>query len=151
MLTSPSSSRKIENVQERALRILLDDYDSDYSLLLDKAEKPYISVRMHRVLAVELNKLNPEYMNDIFVRNIRDSSRHHNDLVKQGFKGITYGKNSLRFMGPNIWNNLPETFKCAQTLKHFKVLINTWSDIRCQCRMCKSIGLVSDPDLDFNF
>ena len=106
MLTSPSSTRKIERIQERALRILYNDYNSNYNELLDKTNRSSVSVRMHQVLACEvfktLNGYNPSYMRDIFIKNTRDNSRYANNLLKQGFKGITYGKNSLRTMAPYV-------------------------------------------------
>ena len=55
------------------------------------------------------------------MKNLRESSRYPNNLVKQGFKGITYGKTSLRHLGPEIWNNLPEYMKTAPTLLVFKI------------------------------
>ena len=70
MFTSPKSTRKIERIQERALRLLIDDYHSSYSELLAKSKKQSVSIRMHQILASDvyktLNGYNPSYMNDIF-------------------------------------------------------------------------------------
>ena len=51
MFTSPKSVRKIEHVQERALRILLNNYTSDYETLLDMSKKSSVFARIHRNLA----------------------------------------------------------------------------------------------------
>ena len=114
------------------------------------ADKPLVAIKIHRVLAIEiyktLNSYNPGYTKDIFIKNLRESSRHPNDLLKQGFNGITYGKNSLRHIGPEIWNNLLEYMKTAPILLVFKNLIKTWSDFKCCCRMCRAVGLVSIPN-----
>ena len=148
MLTSPRSMRKIENIQERALRLLFDDYTNTYENLLDKANKPNMVIRMHRSLAIEvyktINDYNPSYMKNIFIQNLRAATRRPNDIVPQGFKGITYGKNSLRVIAPTIWNKLPDDLKTAPSLQIFKRLIKTWIDIgHCKCKLCKAMGNIS--------
>ena len=64
------SIRKIEKVQKRCLRIVLDGYDSDYNVLLRKSGKVTMEIKRLRVLAIEIfetvNNLNPNYMKDIF-------------------------------------------------------------------------------------
>ena len=88
--TSPSSLRKIERIQVRALRILFDDYFSDSGALLEKANKTTFLIKQHKNLAIEIFKtlksLNSDYMKDIFIKNenpyrLRDNARHENDLV----------------------------------------------------------------------
>ena len=106
MFTSPKSGRKIEKVQERALRLLLNDYDSTYDILLKNSKKSSIYTRIHRILAKEvyktLNDCNPGYMKTIFQKTLRENPRRPNNLRVQGYKGVTYGKNSLRTSGTNI-------------------------------------------------
>ena len=90
-------------------------------------------------------------MKDIFIKNSRENSRCYNDLIKQGYKGITYGRNSLREIAPLIWNNLSADLKTAPSLFVFKNLIKTWTDFKCSCRMCKTNGYFSDPNYDKYF
>ena len=63
---SSKSLKKIEKLQERALRILYNDSTSDYNQLLNKSSKASMEVKCLRNLALEifktLNHLNPEYM-----------------------------------------------------------------------------------------
>ena len=79
MFTSPKSGRKIEKVQERALRLLLNDYDSTYDILLKNSKKSSIYTRIHRILAKEvyktLNDCNPGYMKTIFQKNPKRKSK----------------------------------------------------------------------------
>ena len=147
--TSPESLRKIERIQERALRLLYSDYDSDISVLFDKADKTSFLIRQHKNLAIEifktLNNLNPAYMKDIFVKNenprvLRNNERHENDLVTPTYKGFTYGECSLKTLGPNIWNTLPTELKNAKSLVVFKNLLKTWDGPRCTCKMCKALN-----------
>ena len=154
MFTSPNSGRKIERVQERALRLLLNDYSCDYDLLLEKSKKSKVYTRIHRILAKEvyktLNDYNPGYMKTIFQKTLRENSRRPNNLRIQGFKGVTYGKNSLRTLGTEVWNNLPEDFKSAPNLSIFNNLIKVWSDFKCSCKMCKAVGNFNDPNDSIN-
>ena len=59
-ISSTQSLRKIEDLQKRALRFLLNDYDRKYE----------ICEKRQRILCLEIyktsNKLNPGFMNDIF-------------------------------------------------------------------------------------
>ena len=144
MHTSQKSIRKIERIQERAFRLLLTDYTSTYNDLIVQMGKSTMSIKRHRTLCLEifknLNNLNPSYMKDIFVKNKRDCSRSPNNLMRFSYKGITYGKNSLRNMGPDVWNNLPEHFKECNVLSVFKRLIRTWDQFICNCKSCTTLG-----------
>ena len=50
--TTRESIRKIEKIQKRCLRIVLDDYDSDYDVLLRKSSKVTMEIKQLRVLAI---------------------------------------------------------------------------------------------------
>ena len=50
------SIRKIEKIQKRQLRIVLDNYDSDYDVLLRKSRKVTMEIKRSRVLAIEIFK-----------------------------------------------------------------------------------------------
>ena len=83
-------------------------------------------------------------MNDLFAKNdspynLRNNSRHTNDLKTHRFKAFTYGECSLRNLGPNIWNALPTDLKNAKSLLSFKKLINAWDGLNCSCKMCKAL------------
>ena len=97
------SLNKIENLQERALRFFLNNYDSTYEDLLEKSGYPNMNLRRQRTLCKEiyktLNKLNPNYMNDIF------KIKHTDRLTPEKYKlnleipklnQATFGTKSLR-------------------------------------------------------
>ena len=72
--SSAQSLNKIENLQKRALRFLLNDYDSTYEDLLEKSDYPNMNFR--RTLCIEICKtLNPGYMNEIFKLRNKANSR----------------------------------------------------------------------------
>ena len=71
--------RKIEIIQKSCLRIVLDDYESDYDILLRKSAKLTIEIKQLRVLAIEtfkgVNNLNPNYMKDILTPKLHPKVR----------------------------------------------------------------------------
>ena len=60
-----ANTKKIEKIQERALRFIYSDYSSSYESLLIKSQLPSLKVRRLRTIALEsfkiLNKLSPAY------------------------------------------------------------------------------------------
>ena len=67
---SSKSLYKIEKIQERALRLLHNDFASDYAELLKKSGKATMEIKRLRCLAMEIfktvNDQNPYYMKEIF-------------------------------------------------------------------------------------
>ena len=61
---------KIENIQKRTLRFVLNDYISNYETILTKSNKCTMKVRQLRVSVLEVfrsvNKLNPGYIKSLF-------------------------------------------------------------------------------------
>ena len=63
------NTKKIEKIQERALRFIYSDYNSSYESLLVKYQLPSLKVRRLKSIALEsfkiLNNLTPVYLNDL--------------------------------------------------------------------------------------
>ena len=95
--------RKIEKIQERCQRIILDHYESDYDVLLHKSGKSTMKVKRLRTLGIEifktLNNQNPSFMREIFYRSPYVSHKKQN-LFIQSHKS----NKSLKTLGPQIWN-----------------------------------------------
>ena len=54
MLTNPKSVHKIEAIQKRALRFMLNDYESSYEDLLKKSGNPSMNLKRTRSLSIEI-------------------------------------------------------------------------------------------------
>ena len=84
---SSKSLKKIEKIQERALRILYNGSTSDYNQLLNKFSKTSMEVKRPRNLALEifktLNHLNPECMKETFYKTTNLTHRPFNIKVNQ--------------------------------------------------------------------
>ena len=118
---------------------------STYEVLLKKTESCKMEVGSLTTLCIEisetLNDLNPPYMKEIFKQTEnRSSDRFSNNLYVPKVNQVRYGSNSLRSLGPKIWNNLPEYIKSAETLSIFKKNIKTWNGPTCNCKMCEYLG-----------
>ena len=120
---SSKSVYKIAKIQERALRLLHNDFASDYAVLLQKPGKATMEIKRRRCLALEifktLNNLNPYYMKEIF----SEINFNQNNTTK-------YGSNSLRSLGPHIWNSLPSVIKKLTDYKKLKNYISDWFGLK---------------------
>ena len=48
-----------------------------------------------------------------------------------------YGTETVFFLGPKIWDILPNEIKNSKTLHIFKAKIKSWILADCSCRLCK--------------
>ena len=82
-----------------------------------------------------INNFNPPYMKEIFTQNtIRNPERKR--LLVKATNTKRYGTDSLRHLGPKIWNCLSQDIKDSSSLSIFKSQINTWSGPSCNCAAC---------------
>ena len=139
------SSKKIERIQERALRFMLNDKTSTYETLLEKCNYTTLLIRRIKVIAIEvfksLNNLNPCFMNEMFdVKDIPYNLRDTNIVLQPKFDKITYGKNTFKYYGSHIWNLLPNDCKKTTNIEIFKGILKKWEGPRCQCTMCEYLS-----------
>ena len=141
MFCSINSIRKMEKIQERALRFVMNDNVSSYKDLLDVTKNTTLLLSRMRNVVIEvfkcLNKINPDYMNDIFqvkeqCYNMRDPCK----VILPKFKTVTYGKQTFSYYGSHLWNSLPIEFKDCLDLKTFRNMILSWEGPRCSCNVC---------------
>ena len=48
-------------------------------------------------------------------------------IIIPEFNQVSYGKKSLRTLGPNLWNSLPYHIKTSEYLGSFKRTIKHWN------------------------
>ena len=142
--SSANSLQKIEKIQERALRFLYNDQLSSYDVLLSKSGRCTMRVFRLKFLCIEifktLNKLNPSFMQEIFkVKSSSNSLRGTNNLQQYRPNQVTFGSNSLRSLGPHVWNGLPNDKKSAENLNILKNMLKKWEGPNCKCSLCKCI------------
>ena len=97
---SCKSSQKIGKIQIRCLRIIYNDYSSDYKTLLKLSQKPSMEIKRLRNLTLEIfktiNDLTPSFMKSIFSAKLNPRVRPNDILVKTR-KSASYPTNSKHF------------------------------------------------------
>ena len=80
---------------------------------------------------------------DISFYEIFQSVRYSYNLRSQSVLKIpsvnteSFGKNSLRYFGPIIWNSVPARLRNMENFCEFKKEIRKWKFENCPCRLCK--------------
>ena len=49
-----------------------------------------------------------------------------------------YGIETPSYLGPKLWNLVPNEYKTIESLADFKTKIKTWVPKNCPCRLCKT-------------
>ena len=140
-LCGMAATKKLDKIQKRALRFVLNDFISDYDTLLSKANTNTLFISRLKYIAIEVykcvNNINVPSMNDMFeVKPNVFGLRRQKNVVQPKFKTISYGKCSFKYIGSHIWNLLPDYFQDAVNIKSFKMLMKSWSGPSCSCTIC---------------
>ena len=126
-------------MQLRCLRIIYNDYSSDYQRLLNRSQKPSMEIKRFRNLALEIfktmNDLHPSFMKSIFSAKLNTWVRQ-NDILVETHKSATFGDKILARLGPKIWNALPQNIKAENVYVEYKEHIATWFGPKCKCNIC---------------
>ena len=78
-------------------------------------------------------------MRDIFQLRINGRpvrTQNINNLTVETRQTVTFGTNSISYLGPKIWNSLPYHLKCSESLVAFKRMIKKWNGSKCLCDEC---------------
>ena len=138
---SYKSSQKIEKIQLHCLRIIYNDYCSDYhyQTLLNLSQKPSMEIKRPGNLALEIfktiNDLNPSFMKSIFSAKLKARLKP-NDILVKARKSATFGDKILAGLGPKILNALPQNIKAENSYVKFKEYIATWFGPKRKCNVC---------------
>ena len=115
---------KINSTHERALRITYNDRKSCFEELLRKVNTVSIHHRNLQRLATEIikikNNMAPEILNETLQN--RTSSynlRKNSSFYVRKVHSVYHGTESLSFLGPKIWELVPEDIKQQKSLNIF--------------------------------
>ena len=141
MFHNRTLNNRINRIHERALRLAYEDNESSFETLLIRDRSVTIHVRNIQILAVEMykfiNGLSPEILNEIF--SLKESNLYNSRFPFQtnNVRSTLYGTETLKFLGPKIWDLLPIDLKEMKSLPEFKFKIKSWKPNNCPCRLCK--------------
>ena len=103
-----------------------------------------MEIKRLRCLALEIfktvNNLNPYYKKEIFSKTANLTHTPLDINFKQN-NTIKYESNSLRSLGPHIWNFLLSEIKAQTDYKKFKNCMNDWFGLKCKCNMCSFLNV----------
>jgi len=126
MFHSRTINNKINRLHERSLRTIYNDKISSFESLLDKNNSVTIHCRNIQFLAIEMFKvskgLSPDIVDEIFIRNENNqyNTRNNSEFALPPVKTVYHGTETLSFLGPKIWDIVPNTFKEKESLEAFK-------------------------------
>ena len=140
MFCSRSCNNKINKLHERALRLVYDDYESSFDVLLNKNKSFSIHHQNIQKLMIEvyksLNKPSPDNYFDSLFTSKRRQDPLQNDLLVPSVKTVTKGKDSAKYLGAVTCNSIPSHIRQQDSLKKFRDLIKKWKP-DCNCKLCK--------------
>ena len=157
MFHSRKLNTKINNLHYRALRMVYRDEISSFEELLIKDGSITIHHRNLQFLVIEMYKVftgvAPAFMSGIFEKNwnactenVSANTRSQSNFYNHSNpKTVNNGLETLRSLGPKIWDIVPIEIKSISSLPLFKVKIKKWIPQNCPCRLCKSFV----PNLGF--
>ena len=143
MCHSRANNNKINRLHERSLRVVFSDKQSSFETLLEKDSSVSIHNRNLQILATEMykikNNLSPPTIADLFEQR---NEQHYNlrnwgQFSLPAISTVYHGSESISFLGPKIWNMLPDKLKNASSLEVFKASIKSWKPENCPCRLCR--------------
>ena len=123
---SGRSKDKLEQLNEQALRVVLDDQSSIYEELLHKPHTVTLEQRRIQNMLVTMYKClqgaAPSYLRTYL--QAHDAGfydlRGYATLKPPAVRTTRFGLHSFRHLAPNAWNKLPHTTRKADTLSMFK-------------------------------
>ena len=135
---------KISRLHEWWLQLIYNDKRSSFEDLMEK----YNSVSVHhnnlQVLAIEVFKEHTKsslgMMQEVFLvkEQWNYNLQNHTDFVITQVKNGNYGLESIRVLGPKIWESLPNGLKNKESVDSFITAIKRWKPESCHCRLCKT-------------
>ena len=142
MFCGRKANNRINRLHERALRVIYDNYNLNFSELLEKDKSFTIHHQNIQILCIEMYKIVNNGSNEGITELLNRSvdayrGRSERDFIIPRVQTEQYGKNSFRYLGPKIWDSLPIEIR-RKSFSDFKSYIKRWKPIDCPCTLCKT-------------
>ena len=119
-----SDQRKLERIEELALRAVYKTRSVSNQELLDRTKLPTLYNERFQDIGTLMFKvkqsLEPVNISDLFNLKNTPYNLPNSDFELPRFETIKFGRNSIRYMGPLIWSKLPRHLRMIETLNSFK-------------------------------
>ena len=144
MLHNRRHNNKINRLHERMLRIAYKDGKSSFPELISQDKSFTVHHKNVQKLAIEMykikNELCPTIVLDIF-KEVTHPYNLRNGLICGCYKitcpTVHYCKETITYLGPNIWSIIPDEIRESALLETFRQKTKLWKSDHCTCRICK--------------
>ena len=121
-----SDARKLERVQEWALRAVYDNRTAKYEELLSQAKLPSLVNRCLQDILILMykvkNSLVPEHVCDIFYKQFKNYILHSSDFPFPRFNTVNNGKHRIRHLGPYLRGKMDKDLCNKTSFREFKLV-----------------------------
>ena len=142
MFCSRTSNYMIKKLHERSLRIILNDYSSDFNILLENNNDISNQHRNIQALLIEVfamkNELAPPIMESVLNKRFNTYNlRNFLDFAMERKRTVWYGLETFSYRYRQLLSLLSESLKEMDFLIQFKRNIKHWICLDCPYRLCK--------------
>ena len=128
--SSKQDSDKLDLLNQRILRFIFKDYNSEYNLLKKAGTANLKDKRLQNMILTIFKCLHfadyPRYLKDMFrLRSGTYFLRGHNMLCLPKPLTTSYGINSFSYLAATTWNSLPDHYRTISDFTSFRRLIST--------------------------
>ena len=126
----------INSTLNRARRVVENDKTINVKSKVTSIHTKNLKLMLMEVYK-SINKLNPEFMWDMFNSKSVGYNLRCGKVLKLPEFRSQKGQNNFDFRAIMAWNHLPSKIKEAETLSNFKELLINFDTIYCQCKCCQ--------------
>ena len=128
---SVAGRRRLEKLNERALKFVNNDFVSPYEEQIVNAKRSSLLVTRIKAMGIEMfkvnNRLSPTYINELFSQEFCTYTlRAKNTFYLPRFSTFGHGYHSFSYLGVKIWNAFTNDMRMCTDIKEFKVMLNNW-------------------------
>ena len=124
-----TKNKKVNSLYERCLRLVYNDTKPSFEQLLEIDSSVSIQNRNLRTLPIEIYKIyhgiSPLIVNEIFTLRHQNQYKLRNwtYFVVPKVRAVNHGSESVRYLGPKIWEIIPTHIRELGTTDKFKIAI----------------------------
>ena len=131
MLTNKTNVEKLEKTNKRAIRFGTNKFHESYEEICGQENQLNVHRKCVKNIAILMYKvrkgLAPSYVSELFrAQESLYEMRDNDKFIQPQYNTVCYGKNSIRYFGPKLWNNIPILIKNSQSLNTFKSAVTKW-------------------------
>ena len=125
MFCTKHSIGRINSIHERCLRLIQQNYTSDFEVLLENSNEKPVHQKCIQLLMIEVykyqNVLSLDIMSDIFkLRENAYNLRNFHIFDSQNPRTKTFGLDSIAYRASQLWKNVPEEIRNLTPFPMFK-------------------------------